>query len=226
LKQEAHQQNTNEQQKKLLLAAKLLAEATSKIVEAAKGCATNPRDERAQASLRRAVDELRTATSIAAGDSSLQLKLIKRLELSAKQAASCATQTIAAVQVCIANSPAGGSDPLDESTASMLSHNTTSTQLVHQCKVVADYVPRIVQGIRACMVAPAAKSAHLCLISAAEDFLPPAHRMLALTKAVLPTLVNEIKMIQLRNCANQLVNSLADLKHCLARVGIIFLSCF
>ena len=82
-------------------------------------------------------------------------------------------------------------------------------------------MPRIVQGIRACMVSPSAKSSHLSLISAAEDFAPPAHKMLALTKAVLPTVANEIKAIQLRNCANQLLNALDDLKTCLSRTGQI-----
>jgi talin len=98
LKQEAHVQPTSEQQRKLLLAAKLLAEATSKIVEAAKGCASNPSDERMQSSLKKAAEDLKNATTVAAGDN-LQLKLIKRLELCAKQAASCATQSIAAIQV-------------------------------------------------------------------------------------------------------------------------------
>ena len=99
LKQEAHVQPTSEQQRKLLLAAKLLAEATSKIVEAAKGCASNPADEKMQSSLKKAAEDLKNATTVAAGDN-LQLKLIKRLELCAKQAASCATQSIAAIQVC------------------------------------------------------------------------------------------------------------------------------
>ena len=79
LRQEAHVQPTTDQQKKLLLAAKLLAEAISKIVEAAKGYATNPDDETAQTNLKRAAEDLKTATSIAAGNN-LQLKLIKRLD--------------------------------------------------------------------------------------------------------------------------------------------------
>ena len=103
LKRDANQQSSGgEQQKRLLIAAKLLAEATAKIVEAAKGCATSPEDERCQNGLRRAVDELKSAArSAVSGGDAMQLRLIKRLELSAKQAASCATQTIAAVQVCI-----------------------------------------------------------------------------------------------------------------------------
>lgn len=210
LKQEAHSQPTSDQQRKLLLAAKLLAEATSKIVEAAKGCATNPRDEKMQKNLRKAAEDLKNATTIAAGDN-LQIKLIKRLELCAKQAASCATQSIAAIQVCTLCTP-----ELNESSL-RTQHNQTHAQLIQQCKQVADFVPKIVQGIRGCMVAPASKSAHLGLINACEDFLLPTHKMIGLSKAVLPTISDEIKAIQLRNCTNQLANAISELKNCLAK---------
>jgi talin len=151
LKHEAHTQQTSEQQRKLLLAAKLLAEATSKMVEAAKGCATNPKDLNLQNNLKKAAEELKNATTIAAGDN-LQLKLIKRLELCAKQAASCATQSIAAIHVCTiySNSPVGnqnGSDELNnENTQRVGINNQTHNQLIQQCKQVADHVPKIVQG--------------------------------------------------------------------------------
>lgn len=203
LKQEAHIQPTSEQQRKLLLAAKLLAEATSKIVEAAKGCASNPNDERLQANLKKAAEDLKSATTIAAGDN-LQLKLIKKLELCAKQAASCATQSIAAIQVCTIN---------EMDSEQSINHS----QLIQQCKHVADHVPKMVQAIRACMVGITSKSAHLGLINACEDFVLPTQKMISLTKAVLPTIVDEIKAIQLRNCTNQLSNALNELKNCLAR---------
>ncbi len=203
LKQEAHEQTTNDQQKKLLLAAKLLAEATSKIVEAAKGCATNPQDQTMQNNLKKAAEDLKNATAVAAGDS-LQIKLIKRLELCAKEAASCATQSIAAIQVCTVFSP---EQPLQNN------HN----QLINQCKLVADHVPKIVQGIRGCMVAPTSKSAYLGLINSCESFVIPTQKMILLSKAVIPTIIDEIKAIQLRNCTNQLSTSIAELKSCLAK---------
>lgn len=146
------------------------------------------------------------------------------MELCAKQAASCATQSIAAIQVCtIVYTP-----PIDdESQQQQQQHqqrphanNQTHQQLIQQCKLVADHVPKIVQGIRGCMVSLNSKSAHLGLINSCEDFILPAQKMVALTKAVLPTIVDEIKAIQLRNCTNQLTNSINDLKTCLARVRI------
>ena len=62
------------------------------------------------------------------------------------------------------------------------------------------------------MVSLNSKSAHLGLINACEDFVLPTQKMIALSKAVLPTIVDEIKAIQLRNCINQLTNSLNDLE--------------
>lgn len=231
LRKEAHVQPTTDQQKKLLLAAKLLAEAISKIVEAAKGYATNPQDENMQTNLKKAAEDLKNATSIAAGNN-LQLKLIKRLELCAKQAASCATQSIAAIQVCTvvctpvnvdlneSQSSGGANDP---SASSRIQNNQTHNQLIQQCKLVADHVPKIVQAIRGCMVSANSKSAQLGLINACEDFILPTQKMISLTKAVLPTIVDEIKAIQLRNCTNQLSNALNELKSCLARVNFYFL---
>ena len=200
-------QSTTDQQRKLLHAAKLLAEATSKMVEAARGCANNPQDSNMQTKLRKAAEDLRSATSIAAGDN-LQLKLIKKLELSAKQTASCATQLIAAVQVCTLYQDA---------------HSQSHAMLIEQCKIVADNVPRVVQGIRSCMVTPDSKSSHLGLINSCEDFVNPTQKMIGLCKAVLPTISDEIKAIQLRNCTKQLANSISDLKACLSRVCYVFL---
>jgi talin len=225
LKQEAHNQQTNDQQRKLLLAAKLLAEATSKMVEAAKGCATNPQDSQLQINLKKAAEELKNATTIAAGDN-IQMKLIKRLELCAKQAASCATQSIAAIQVCTLHAITNNTNNENEeeimnnNNANNNNNNQTHTYLIQQCKQVADNVPKIVQGIRGCMVSPNSKSAHIGLINSCENFLSPAQKMIALTKAVLPTIVDEIKAIQLRNCTNQLANSISELKMCLSQVNI------
>ncbi len=140
LKRDAHCQANVEQQRKLLLAAKLLAEATSRMVEAAKGCATNPSDLIFQEDLQRAAEDLRRATQVAAGDE-VQLRMAKKLELSAKQAASCATQAIAAIQVCTQQQSTTEKEKLIGSTA-------MHSQLIQQCKQVADNVPKIVQGIR------------------------------------------------------------------------------
>lgn len=68
------------------------------------------------------------------------------------------------------------------------------------------------------MVSPIAKSAHIGLINSCQDFLPHTQKMILLTKAMLPTINDEIKAIQLRNCTNQLASAVADLKACLAQM--------
>ncbi|CAF0748960.1 unnamed protein product [Brachionus calyciflorus] len=208
LKQEAHGQTSNEQQRKLLLAAKLLAEATSKIVEAAKGCASNPNNENLQISLKKAVDDLKNATNIAMGDN-LQFRAIKKLEFAARQAASCATQAIAAIQVCTVYS--------SEHDLENIQKNQNHIQLIQQCKIVADHVPKLVQAIRGCMVKSTSKNSHFELINSCEDFLNPTQKMLGLTRSILPSIVDEIKAIQLRNCSSQLTGSLNELKTCLSK---------
>jgi len=67
------------------------------------------------------------------------------------------------------------------------------------------------------MVTPLATSAHLGLTTSCDAFVPPAQKMILLTKAILPTIGDEIKAIQLRNCTNQLATAVADLKSCLAQ---------
>lgn len=147
LKLEAHRQSSTDQQRKLLLAAKLLAEATARMVEAAKGCASSPQDPMLQEGLQRAAEDLKSATQVAAGDN-MQLRLVKRLELCAKQAASCATQSIAAIQVCTLQNGCAGGEMAGDGTGP----GVTQGQLIQQCKAVADNVPKIVQGIRGWLV--------------------------------------------------------------------------
>jgi talin len=80
-----------------LAAAKALADATAKMVEAAKGCASNPNDSMQQHRLREAAEDLRSATNIAASNA-LKKKVIKRLENAARQAASASTQLVNAAK--------------------------------------------------------------------------------------------------------------------------------
>lgn len=77
---EAEKQPDSEIQRRLLAAAKTLADATARMVEAARLCASSPHDAQRQNQLRQAVEELRAATS-AAATPALRKKLITRLEV-------------------------------------------------------------------------------------------------------------------------------------------------
>ncbi|GFY46974.1 talin-2 [Trichonephila inaurata madagascariensis] len=81
IKGEASSQTDSDVQKRLLAAAKVLADATAKM-----GCASNPHDSASQAALQKAAEDLRSATN-AAANNALKRKLIRRLEQAAKHTA-------------------------------------------------------------------------------------------------------------------------------------------
>ncbi|CAF3837471.1 unnamed protein product [Rotaria magnacalcarata] len=188
------------QQKKLLSAAKMLADATAKMVESAKGCAMKPNDTELQYQLKRAAEELRSATNIATSNS-IKRRVLKRVEQCAKQCAACATQCIAATS----------------GSATTNKNQQSHQQLVEQCKIVADFIPKVVQGIRGCMVKPDSFSSQANLLYACDDFIGPATRLANLAKASVPTVHDQSQALHLNNSSKQLTQSLIDLRACLAR---------
>ncbi|UJR21334.1 hypothetical protein I4U23_024428 [Adineta vaga] len=191
---ESVEDNTNEQ-KRFLSAAKMLADATSKMVESAKGCATKPHDTQLQYQLRKAVEELRSATNLAITNSNKR-KVFQRVEQCAKYCASCATQCIAAT-----------------SALAMTNKNQSSHQeLVQQCKIIADLIPKVVQSIRACMIKPDSYVFQNNLINACEDFLDPAMHLTNIAKIVVPTVHDQSQALHLNNSSKQLIQALNDLR--------------
>lgn len=181
--------------KKLLAAAKLLADSTARMVEAAKGAAANPENEEQQQRLREAAEGLRVATNAAAQDA-IKKKIINRLEAAAKQAAAAATQTIAASQ-----------------NAALSNKNTNAhQQLVQSCKVVADHIPHLVQGVRGSQAQAEDLSAQLALIISSQNFLQPGSKMVVSAKAAVPTVSDQAAAMQLSQCAKNLATSLAELR--------------
>ena len=75
LKDEAEEDQSTEHQQRLMAAAKMLADATAKMVQAAKGCASRPHDDSQSAALKAAADALRSATAAAEGLIELTLNL-------------------------------------------------------------------------------------------------------------------------------------------------------
>ncbi|XP_077328905.1 talin-2 isoform X1 [Lithobates pipiens] len=181
--------------KKLLAAAKLLADSTARMVEAAKGAAANPENEDQQQRLREAAEGLRVATN-AAAQNAIKKKIVNRLEAAAKQAAAAATQTIAASQ-----------------NASVSNKNVAAhQQLVQSCKIVADNIPQLVQGVRGSQAQAEDLSAQLALIVSSQNFLQPGSKMVASAKAAVPTVTDQAAAMQLGQCAKNLATSLAELR--------------
>ncbi|PKU37145.1 talihypothetical protein [Limosa lapponica baueri] len=139
---------------KLLSTAKILADATTKMVETVKGAVAYPDSEEQQQWLREVAEELHVATN-AAAQNAIKKKLVDKLKHAAKQTAVSTTQTIAAVQHA----------------ASSNKNPTAQLQLVQSCKVVAEQIPMLVQGVRGSQSQPDSPSAQLALIAASQNFL-------------------------------------------------------
>ncbi|XP_060764635.1 talin-1 [Neoarius graeffei] len=195
IKADAEGETDLENSRKLLSAAKLLADATAKMVEAAKGAAANPDSEEQQQKLREAAEGLRMATN-AAAQNAIKKRLVNKLENAAKQAAAASTQTIAAAQHA----------------ASSNKNPAAQQQLVQSCKVVADQIPQLVQGVRGSQAQPDSPSAQLALIGASQNFLQPGAKMVTAAKATVPTISDQASAMQLSQCAKNLANALAELR--------------
>uniref|UniRef100_A0A8C6JX96 Uncharacterized protein n=5 Tax=Neoaves TaxID=3078114 RepID=A0A8C6JX96_MELUD len=195
IKADAEGETDLENSRKLLSAAKILADATAKMVEAAKGAAAHPDSEEQQQRLREAAEGLRMATN-AAAQNAIKKKLVHKLEHAAKQAAASATQTIAAAQHA----------------ASSNKNPAAQQQLVQSCKVVAEQIPMLVQGVRGSQSQPDSPSAQLALIAASQNFLQPGGKMVAAAKATVPTITDQASAMQLSQCAKNLAAALAELR--------------
>ncbi|XP_076242386.1 talin_middle and talin-RS domain-containing protein rhea isoform X3 [Calliopsis andreniformis] len=200
IKGEAERQTDSEQQQRLLAAAKMLADATAKMVEAARQCASSPHDAKMQDQLRQAAEELRAATT-AAATPALRRKLISRLEACAKQAASTATQCIAAA-------------------SGAAHHNTNPSsqeELSAECHTMSQQIPSLVAGVKGTQAQPDNPTAQLNLINASEQFLQPGTSVVKAARAVLPTVTDQASALQLNNTAQQLGSSLSDLRSAVTR---------
>jgi talin len=93
---EAELQEDVDHSQRLLGAARQVADATTRMIEAARSCASSP-DVVHQLALKTAAEDLKTATGVAARDH-IRRRTIQRLEHAAKQTAAAAAQTIAAAK--------------------------------------------------------------------------------------------------------------------------------
>uniref|UniRef100_A0A8C7LBQ4 Talin 1 n=1 Tax=Oncorhynchus kisutch TaxID=8019 RepID=A0A8C7LBQ4_ONCKI len=191
-------------QNRVIAAATQCALSTSQLVACTRvvaptisspGAAANPDSEEQQQRLREAAEGLRMATN-AAAQNAIKKRLVNKLENAAKQAAAAATQTIAAAQHA----------------ASSNKNPAAQQQLVQSCKVVADQIPQLVQGVRGSQSQPDSPSAQLTLIGAGQNFLLPGAKMVTAAKATVPTIGDQASAMQLSQCAKNLATALAELR--------------
>uniref|UniRef100_A0A8D2JLN1 Talin 1 n=1 Tax=Varanus komodoensis TaxID=61221 RepID=A0A8D2JLN1_VARKO len=100
--------------------------------------------------------------------------------------------------------------------------NAIKKKLVHRLETgqaaatqtiaAAQHIPMLVQGVRGSHSQPDSPSAQLALIAASQNFLQPGGRMAAAAKAAVPTISDQASAMQLGQCAKNLASALADLR--------------
>lgn len=195
------QQHDSELQRRLLAAAKQLADATAKLVEAARLCAGNPHESTHQEALRIAAEELRDITTTKAHTPAFKRKLIHRLEYSAKQAASSATQCISAARNAVEHS----------------SDRQTKEQLLQDCGSAAEMIPRLITGLKSSLQNPDDATAQLGLIEVSEQFIDPGTHVSSSARAFYPTVTEHTSAQKLSRCAQELSESIHELGSAAAR---------
>ncbi|XP_063391701.1 talin-1 [Cydia fagiglandana] len=203
IKTEAEKQ-PSDAQRKLLAAAKLLADATARMVEAARQCATSPQDREKQENLRKAAEELRYITVDYAQGQDIVSSQMARLQETARHAASSATQLITSAH-------------------NAAQHNTnkySQESLMQECEVLSEHIPRVVDAVQVAERRPDHAAARLDLIASADAFLQPSGHVLQAARAALPAVADAPTAKHLTHTTQQLTASCADLRSAVSRARI------
>ncbi|XP_050295854.1 talin-1 isoform X2 [Anthonomus grandis grandis] len=202
IKGEAERLPTNTDiQRRLLAAAKTLADATARMVEAARQCTEYPHDIKYQDQLRRTAEDLRDVTIVAATTPALRAKLVDRVQVCAQRAISSATQCITAAQT----SHEYNANP------------ATREALIQDTRELADQIPPLVESIRSNGQHPDDTNAQSELMYVAEVFLHPATHFVQTSRTVLPTLTDQSITEQLSFTSHQLNSDLSELRSAISR---------
>ncbi|OUC46431.1 Talin, middle domain protein, partial [Trichinella nativa] len=144
----------------LLTAAKRLADATTRMIEAAKACAGVPDNVSHQVALKAAAEDVRTATTEAA-EAQLRRQVVHALEQAAKQTVSSATQVLTAVQVC----------------DSFNTNAQSRESLAQNCTQVSEIVNPLMTALKRCQSQPNDRTYQLELLSVCQEVLLPCGRL-------------------------------------------------
>lgn len=196
IKGEANEhQHDSDLQRRLLGAAKQLADATANLVEAARNCASSPNESGPQQALRVAAEELRDITTTKAHTPAMKRKLIQRLEFCAKQAASASTECITAARNAVVHS----------------NDQQTKEQLLQDCGAAVEQIPRLINGLKSSLQNPDDQSAQLGLIEASEQFIESGTHVASSARAFHPTVTDTQAGQQLFRSAAALSQSIQEL---------------
>jgi talin len=209
--------------------AKLLAEATSSLVNAIKLQAESETDPEARRRLLDAAKALADATSkmVEAAKSCAKnpndeqaqenLRLAaEHLKAVTQSAAMTAVKKkaikkleMAAKQACAVSTQliaaAQGAAASNRNEASQI-------QLMNHCQAVAEQISNLVQAVRTSMTNQDSPSAQLGLINTSQAMIPPSIKMVSAAKAAVPTVGEQASALQLGNFAKATAAALAELR--------------
>eukprot|EP00731_Ephydatia_muelleri_P016952 Em0010g50a len=186
--------------------AKLLAEATSALVNAIKLESENENDPDARRRLLDAARALADATS----------KMVEAAKGAARNPGDEQAQEALrkAAEYLRAVTNAAASNALKKKAIRKLEIAAKQTAAVSTQLIAAaqGLISQLIQSVRASVANPDSPSAQLGLINASMNMIPPAGKMVAAAKAAVPTVGDQAAALQLGNFAKATASALADLR--------------
>ncbi|XP_076033858.1 talin_middle and talin-RS domain-containing protein rhea isoform X2 [Oratosquilla oratoria] len=209
--------------------AKILAQATSHLIQNIKFEAESQTDSEMQKRLLAAAKQLADATAkmveaakLCAShpndeDKQEALKVAAegvRIATNAAAANALKKKIIKRLENAAKHAAATGTQCMAAAQGAGPHNSNPSTQdgLISDCKSVADVIPRLVEGVKGTINEPESPRAQLGLINACNQFLQPGTKMVGSVKAALPTVSDQASALQLNNSSKQFGQALVDLR--------------
>uniref|UniRef100_A0A914UKX2 Talin 1 n=1 Tax=Plectus sambesii TaxID=2011161 RepID=A0A914UKX2_9BILA len=196
---------------RLLGAARSVAQATTKMIEAAKDCQGRPQAAESQMALRTAAEDLQKATTEASADQ-IERRAIQRLEQAARVTASNATQTIGAANAA---------------REYITTSHTQQEELFYQCTETAEYVPRLISSIKQSQNAQQPQEKIMAqseLVRQCTEVLQPCIRLVDVSQNTVPVVSDQSSALRLTTTSQQLSEGLAELRTALTRAQEVSVS--
>ncbi|RKO94095.1 talin 1 [Blyttiomyces helicus] len=195
LKAAAVEIDDDDERNRLLGAARSLADATSKMVAAAKEAARNSSDPQAQGKLDRAVASVLDATNSAAGPH-LRVKAFQKLQKAIKDTITSSNQLISASRTVAQSNRNQGSQ----------------LQLNQAAKRVAEVTPTLVTALKTALSNPDDSVSQSKMMQATKQILSPANALVSAAKVAAPTTADSAAQAGLLTAAKQNADDLRALE--------------
>lgn len=214
--------------------AKILAQATSELIQAIKGQAEKQPDSDLQKRLLAAAKMLADATArmVEAAKAcasnphdSEQQALLRKAAEDLRNATNIAAsnaikrKVINRLESAAKHTAATVTQTLSAGQGANKSNTNPVTQaeLDAASKEVSEVTPRLVHGVKGSLAYPDDPTAQLNLINACQDILNPANRLISASRSAIPTMTDQPSSTQLSNCTKQLSSAITDLRSALGK---------